>query len=155
MGRKVHQLACVLDQPGLAGPLVCRRFTVPAATSPGFYHPQPVSGNHAKGGAAKDTDVRKLRKDLPDTIKNGKAGISRGSRALSWQDPSRHPHCQTRHPDRPQGRRCQEDPACASKPWSARRSTWISRRSSPDTGAVLVARNVADQLERRIATAVP
>ncbi len=36
-----------------------------------------LMGTASKGGAMKDTDVRKLRKDLPDTIKNGKAGISR------------------------------------------------------------------------------
>ena len=34
-------------------------------------------GTTSKGGSAKNTDVRKLRKELPDTIKNGKAGISR------------------------------------------------------------------------------
>ena len=34
-------------------------------------------GVTSKGGSMKNTDVRILRKELPDTIKNGKAGISR------------------------------------------------------------------------------
>ena len=84
---KFIQLACVLGstRAGRAAGLPKVHSTGNSFTR--ICHPQPVTGNHSKGGAAKDTDVRKLRKDLPDTIKNGKAGISRGSRALSRQDP--------------------------------------------------------------------
>ena len=62
-----------------------------------------------------------------------------------------HPYCQTRHPDRSQGRRCQEDPHAAETLVGKKVDLDIKEISSPDTDAVLVARNVADQLERRIA----
>lgn len=111
-----------------------------------------LMGTTSKGGAAKDTDVRKLRKNLPDTIKNGKAGVSR-------IEVERYPGkiriaIHTAKPGILIGRKGE-----GVKRIRAALETLVGKKvdldikeiSSPDTDATLVARNVADQLERRIA----
>jgi len=109
-------------------------------------------GIDSKGGAAKSADVRKLRKDLPDTILNRKAGISR-------IDIERYPgkikiSIHTAKPGILIGRKGE-----GVKKIRAALETLVGRKvdldikeiGSPDTDAMLVALNVADQLERRIA----
>lgn len=111
-----------------------------------------LMGIPSKGGAAKSADVRKLRKDIPDTIKNGKAGISR-------VEVERYPGklrvaIYTAKPGILIGRKGE-----GVKKVRASLETLVGRKvdldikeiSSPDTDAMLVAKNVADQLERRIA----
>ena len=111
-----------------------------------------LQGTTSKGGASKDTDVRKLRIGLPDSVKNGKAGISR-------IEVERFPGkirvaIHTAKPGILIGRKGE-----GVKKIRAALETLVGKKvdldikeiSSPDTDAVLVARNVADQLERRIA----
>jgi small subunit ribosomal protein S3 len=109
-------------------------------------------GIASKGGAAKNTAVRKLRKGLPDTIKNKKAGISR-------VEVERYPGkirvaIFTAKPGILIGRKGegvkkirQSLEALVGK----KVDLDIKEITSPDTDAMLVAQNVADQLERRIA----
>ena len=109
-------------------------------------------GIDSKGGAAKSAEVRKLRKDLPDTVLNRKAGISR-------VDIERYPgkikiSIHTAKPGILIGRKGE-----GVKKIRAALETLVGRKvdldvkeiGSPDTDAMLVALNVADQLERRIA----
>lgn len=111
-----------------------------------------LMGIPSKGGAAKSAEVRKLRKDIPDTIKNGKAGISR-------VEVERYPGklrvaIYTAKPGILIGRKGE-----GVKKVRASLESLVGRKvdldikeiSSPDTDAMLVAKNVADQLERRIA----
>ena len=111
-----------------------------------------MSGKSSKGGAAKNSKVRELRKGLPDTVKDGKAGISR-------VDVERTPGkiriaIHTAKPGILIGRKGE-----GVKKIRAALETLVGKKieldikeiSSPDTDAVLVAHNVADQLERRIA----
>jgi small subunit ribosomal protein S3 len=111
-----------------------------------------LMGTTSKGGAAKNADVHKLRKDLPDSIKNGKAGISR-------IEVERYPGkirvaIHTAKPGILIGRKGegvkkirQGLEALVGK----KVDLDIKEISSPDTDAMLVGRNIADQLERRIA----
>jgi small subunit ribosomal protein S3 len=109
-------------------------------------------GIDSKGGSAKSADVRVLRKDMPDTIINGKAGISR-------VDVERYPgkikvSIHTAKPGILIGRKGE-----GVKKIRQNLETLVGKKvdldireiSSPDTDAMLVARNIADQLERRIA----
>jgi small subunit ribosomal protein S3 len=106
----------------------------------------------SKGGAAKNADVHKLRKDLPDSIKNRKAGISR-------IEVERFPGkirvaIHTAKPGILIGRKGE-----GVKKIRQALETLVGKKvdldikeiSSPDTDAMLVGRNIADQLERRIA----
>jgi small subunit ribosomal protein S3 len=99
-----------------------------------------------------NTDVRKLRKFLPDTIKNNRAGISR-------VEVERFPGkvriaIHTAKPGILIGRKGE-----GVKKIRQALETLVGKKvdldikeiGSPDTDAMLVARNVADQLERRIA----
>ena len=109
-------------------------------------------GIDSKGGAAKSADVRTLRKNLPDTILNRKAGISRVEveRYHGKLKVSIH----TAKPGILIGRKGE-----GVKKIRAGLETLVGRKvdldikeiGSPDTDAMLVALNVADQLERRIA----
>ncbi len=77
--------------------------------------------------------------------------LSDRDRALPWQGEGYRSHRQTRHPDRPQRRECEEDPPEPGSCGRARRSIWRSKRSNPRIWMlILVAQNIADQLERRI-----
>lgn len=106
----------------------------------------------SKGGAAKSAEVRRLRKDLPDTILNRKAGISR-------VDVERYPgkvkvSIHTAKPGILIGRKgegVKKIRANLEKLVGRKVDLDIKEISSPDTDAMLVALNVADQLERRIA----
>jgi ribosomal protein S3 len=107
----------------------------------------------SKGGAAANEKVRELRKEMPDAVRDGKAGVSR-------IDVERTPGkiriaIHTAKPGILIGRKgegVKKIRACAWKPWLARRSNWISKRfPRPIPTRMLVAKNIADQLERRIA----
>jgi small subunit ribosomal protein S3 len=111
-----------------------------------------LSGKTSKGGAAANTRVRELRKGMPDAVKDGKAGVSR-------VDVERTPGkiriaIHTAKPGILIGRKGegvkrirQALEALVGK----KVELDIKEISSPDTDATLVARNIADQLERRIA----
>ena len=109
-------------------------------------------GVTSKGGAAKNAEVLKLRKDLPDTIKNRKAGISR-------VEVERYPGkikvaIHTAKPGILIGRKGE-----GVKKIRQALETLVGKKvdldikeiTSPDTDAMLVSLNIADQLERRIA----
>lgn len=111
-----------------------------------------LQGKDSKGGAAMNGPARKLRRELPDTIQNGKAGVSR-------VDVERFPgktkvSIYTAKPGILIGRKGE-----GVKKIRLALETLIGKKvdldikeiSTPDTDAVLVARNIADQLERRIA----
>lgn len=111
-----------------------------------------LQGKDSKGGAAMNSQARKLRRELPDAVQNGKAGVSR-------IDVERFPgktkvSIFTAKPGILIGRKGE-----GVKKIRQALETLIGRKvdldikeiSTPDTDAVLVARNIADQLERRIA----
>jgi len=106
----------------------------------------------SKGGAAYNAQVRKLRRELPDNVLNGKAGISR-------VDVERYPgkikiSIHTAKPGILIGRKGE-----GVKKIRGALETLIGKKvdldvkeiGSPDTDAMLVAFNIADQLQRRIA----
>ncbi|MBK7452210.1 MAG: 30S ribosomal protein S3 [Anaerolineales bacterium] len=109
-------------------------------------------GKLSKGGWAASEKVRELRKQMPDSISDGKAGISR-------VDVERTPgkvriSIHTAKPGILIGRKGegvkkirQALEALVGK----KIDLDIKEISSPDTDAMLVAKNIADQLERRIA----
>lgn len=111
-----------------------------------------LMGIDSKGGAAKSADVRKLRRELPDTIKNGKAGVSR-------VEVERYPGkirvaIHTAKPGILIGRKgegVKKIRHALEALVGKKVDLDIKEISTPDTDAMLVARNVADQLERRIA----
>ena len=78
MGRKVHPIGMRLGiNQGWQGRWFAEGSQYRQQLHQDFAIRSLLMGTTSKGGSMKDTDVRKLRKDLPDTIKNGKAGISR------------------------------------------------------------------------------
>jgi small subunit ribosomal protein S3 len=106
----------------------------------------------SKGGSAYNAQVRKLRRELPDNVTGGKAGISR-------VDVERYPgkikvSIHTAKPGILIGRKGE-----GVKKIRQALETLVGKKvdldikeiSAPDTDAVLVAYNIADQLERRIA----
>jgi small subunit ribosomal protein S3 len=109
-------------------------------------------GIPSKGGTAKSADVRKLRKDLPETILNKKAGISR-------VDVERYPgkikvSIHTAKPGILIGRKgegVKKIRTGLEALVGKKVDLDIKEIGSPDTDAMLVAMNIADQLERRIA----
>lgn len=111
-----------------------------------------LQGGGSKGGAAMNAPARKLRRELPEAVQNGKAGVSR-------IDVERFPgktkvSIHTAKPGILIGRKGE-----GVKKIRVALETLIGKKvdldikeiSSPDTDAVLVGRNIADQLERRIA----
>jgi small subunit ribosomal protein S3 len=111
-----------------------------------------LQGGGSKGGAAMSTQVHKLRREMPEAIQNGKAGVSH-------IDVERFPgktkvSIYTAKPGILIGRKGE-----GVKKIRLSLETLIGRKvdldikeiSTPDTDAVLVAHNIADQLERRIA----
>ena len=111
-----------------------------------------MQGKDSKGGAAMNAQARKLRKELPEAVQNGKAGVSR-------IDVERFPgktkvSIYTAKPGILIGRKGE-----GVKKIRHALETLIGKKvdldikeiSTPDTDATLVGRNIADQLERRIA----
>lgn len=109
-------------------------------------------GKDSKGGSAKNAPARKLRRELPEAVQNGKAGVSR-------VEVERYPgktkvSIHTAKPGILIGRKGE-----GVKKIRVALETLIGKKvdldikeiSSPDTDAILVGRNIADQLERRIA----
>jgi small subunit ribosomal protein S3 len=153
MGRKVHPIGFRL---GINQPWHGRWFA-----EGGNYRQQLhqdfairtlLLGKFSKGGAAASEKVRELRKTMPDSIKDGKAGISR-------IDVERTPGkirvaIHTAKPGILIGRKGE-----GVKKIRLALETLVGKKidldikeiPSPDTDAMLVARNIADQLERRIA----
>ncbi|HXF84090.1 MAG TPA: 30S ribosomal protein S3 [Anaerolineales bacterium] len=111
-----------------------------------------LMGIDSKGGAAMSADVRRLRKDLPDAIKDGKAGISR-------VEVERYPGkvrvtIYTAKPGILIGRKgegVKKVRTSLEALVGKKVDLDIKEITSPDTDAMLVAQNIADQLERRIA----
>jgi small subunit ribosomal protein S3 len=109
-------------------------------------------GSTSKGGAAAYAKVRELRRDLPDSILNRKAGVSR-------IDVERTPGkiriaIHTAKPGILIGRKgegVKRIRAALESLIGKKIELDIKEISSPDTDAMLVAYNIADQLERRIA----
>lgn len=111
-----------------------------------------LMGGGSKGGAAMDAQVHKLRREMPESIQDGKAGVSR-------VEVERFPGKTkvTIHTAKPGiliGRKGE-----GVKKIRQALETLIGRKvdldikeiTAPDVDAVLVAQNIADQLERRIA----
>ena len=110
-----------------------------------------LMGIVSKGGAAHSAEVKKLRKEMPDAVLANRAGISR-------IDIERYPGkiriaIHTAKPGVLIGRKGE-----SVKKIRGALETLIGKKvdldikeiGSPDTDAYLVARNIADQLERRI-----
>ena len=112
MGRKVHPIGMRLGiNQGWQGRWFAEGAEYRQHLHQDFAIRNLLLGIPSKGGAAKSAEVRKLRKDLPDTVKNRKAGISRGrSRTLPRQDQGFDSHRQAWHFDWTQGRRREKDP---------------------------------------------
>ena len=110
-----------------------------------------LTGIVSKGGSAYSADVKRLRRELPDVILDGRAGISR-------IDVERFPGkiriaIHTAKPGVLIGRKGE-----SVKKIRQALETLVGKKvdldikeiGSPDVDAFLVARNIADQLERRI-----
>jgi len=153
MGRKVHPIGMRL---GINTMWQGRWFAEGAQYREQLHQDMAIRslllGKDSKGGAAMNTAARKLRRELPDTIQNGKAGVSR-------VDVERYPgktkvSIYTAKPGILIGRKGE-----GVKKIRQALETLIGKKvdldikeiTTPDTDAVLVARNIADQLERRIA----
>ena len=153
MGRKVHPIGMRLGiNQGWQGRWFAEGSQYRDQLHQDFAIRSLLMGVVSKGGAAKSADVRELRKALPDTVKNGKAGVSR-------VEVERYPGklrvaIYTAKPGILIGRKGE-----GVKKVRASLETLVGRKvdldikevASPDTDAMLVAKNVADQLERRIA----
>jgi small subunit ribosomal protein S3 len=153
MGRKVHPIGMRLGiNQGWQGRWFAEGSQYREQLHQDFAIRNLLMGIPSKGGAAKSADVRKLRKDLPDTIKNGKAGVSR-------VEVERYPGklrvaIYTAKPGILIGRKgegVKKIRVCLETLVGRKVDLDIKEIASPDTDAVLVAKNVADQLERRIA----
>ena len=100
MGRKVHPIGMRLGiNQGWQGRWFAEGTAYRQQLQQDFSIRTLLMGLESKGGSAKSADVHKLRKELPDTVKNGKAGISRIEverypGKIHW-----HSHSETRHPD--------------------------------------------------------
>lgn len=153
MGRKVHPIGMRLGiNQGWQGRWFAEGSQYRQQLHQDFAIRNLLIGKLSKGGAAKNADVNRLRKDLPDSIKNSKAGISR-------VEVERFPGkvriaIHTAKPGILIGRKGegvkkirQGLEALVGK----KVDLDIKEISSPDTDAMLVAKNIADQLERRIA----
>ena len=153
MGRKVHPIGMRL---GINQPWQGRWFaegsTYRKQLHQDFSIRNLLLGDASKGGAAANAIVSTLRTTLPEPVLNGKAGISR-------VDVERTPGkiriaIYTAKPGILIGRKGE-----GVKKIRQAMETLIGKKTeldikeiaSPDTDAMLVARNIADQLERRIA----
>jgi small subunit ribosomal protein S3 len=153
MGRKVHPIGMRLGiNQGWQGRWFAEGSQYRQQLHQDFAIRSLLMGVTSKGGAAKNAQVRKLRIGLPDTIKNNKAGISR-------VEVERYPGkirvaIFTAKPGILIGRKGE-----GVKKIRQSLETLVGKKvdldikeiTSPDTDAMLVAFNVADQLQRRIA----
>ncbi len=111
-----------------------------------------LQGQASKGGAQRNAEARRLRRELPDAVRDGKAGISR-------VEVERYPGktkvaIHTAKPGILIGRKGEgvKKIRLALEALIGRKVDLdIKELSSPDLDAYLVAANIADQLERRIA----
>jgi small subunit ribosomal protein S3 len=153
MGRKVHPIGMRL---GINQPWHGRWFAEGAQYRQQLHQDLAIRtllmGKFSKGGAAANTTVRELRSSLPETIKNGKAGISR-------VDVERTPGkirviIHTAKPGILIGRKgegVKKIRTALESLIGKKIELDIKEIASPDMDAMLVAFNIADQLERRIA----
>jgi small subunit ribosomal protein S3 len=153
MGRKVHPIGMRLGiNQGWQGRWFAEGSQYRQHLHQDFAIRSLLLGIDSKGGTAKSADVRRLRNDLPDTVKNNKAGISR-------IEVERYPGkirvaLFTAKPGILIGRKGE-----GVKKIRQSLETLVGKKvdldikeiTSPDTDAMLVAQNIADQLERRIA----
>ena len=78
MGRKVHPIGMRLGiNQGWQGRWFAEGSSYRQQLHQDFAIRSLLLGMDSKGGSAKNTDVRKLRRELPDAIKDGKAGVSK------------------------------------------------------------------------------
>jgi small subunit ribosomal protein S3 len=153
MGRKVHPVGFRLgiNQPW-GGRWFAEGNTYRQQLHQDFAIRNLLLGKLSKGGAAANEKVREFRKMMPDAIKNGKAGVSR-------IDVERTPGkiriaIHTAKPGILIGRKgegVKKIRQALEGLVGKKVELDIKEIASPDTDAVLVARNIADQLERRIA----
>ncbi|MGE5073678.1 MAG: 30S ribosomal protein S3, partial [Anaerolineae bacterium] len=153
MGRKVHPIGMRL---GINQPWQGRWFaegkTYREQLHQDFAIRSLLMGGMSKGGAAMNTKPAALRRELPEMVLNGKAGISR-------VDVERFPGkiriaIHTAKPGILIGRKgegVKKIRAALESMVGKKIDLDVKEISSPDVDAALVARNVADQLERRIA----
>ncbi len=153
MGRKVHPIGFRL---GINQPWGGRWFAEGAAYRQQLHQDFAIRslmlGNFSKGGSAANEKVREYRKQMPDAVKDGKAGISR-------IDVERTPgkvriSIYTAKPGILIGRKgegVKKIRQALESLVGKKIDLDIKEISSPDTDAMLVAKNIADQLERRIA----
>jgi small subunit ribosomal protein S3 len=153
MGRKVHPIGMRL---GINQPWQGRWFAEGKAYREQLHQDFAIRnlllGGMSKGGAAMDARANGLRRELPDMILNGRAGVSR-------VDIERFPGKVriAMHTAKPgiligrKGEGVKRIRAALEALIGKKIDLDVKEISSPDTNATLVARNVADQLERRIA----
>ena len=163
MGRKVHPIGFRL---GINQPWGGRWFAEGSVYRQQLHQDFAIRslllGNFSKGGWAASEKVREFRKQMPDAVKDGKAGISR-------IDVERTPGkvrivIHTAKPGILIGRKGEgvKKIRQALESLVGKKSDFeslsgkkieldIKEISSPDIDAMLVAKNIADQLERRIA----
>lgn len=153
MGRKVHPVGMRL---GLNQPWQGRWFaegkTYREQLHQDFAIRSLLLGGTSKGGAAMNSRATSLRRELPEMVTNGKAGISR-------VDVERYPGkvrvaIHTAKPGILIGRKgegVKKIRAALESLIGSKVDLDVKEIGSPDTDAALVARNVAEQLERRIA----
>lgn len=153
MGRKVHPIGMRL---GINQPWQGRWFAEGSTYRQQLHQDLTIRtlllGNTSKGGTAANAKVLELRRDLPETLLAGKAGVSR-------IDVERTPgkiriSIHTAKPGILIGRKgegVKKIRLALEVLMGKKVELDIKEISSPDTDAMLVARNIADQLERRIA----
>ena len=153
MGRKVHPIGMRL---GINQPWQGRWFaegkTYREQLHQDFAIRALLMGGMSKGGAQVNTRATQLRKELPEMVLNGKAGIAR-------VDVERFPGkiriaIHTAKPGILIGRKgegVKRIRAALESMVGKKIDLDVKEISAPDVDATLVARNVADQLERRIA----
>jgi small subunit ribosomal protein S3 len=153
MGRKVHPIGMRL---GINQPWQGRWFaegkTYREQLHQDFEIRGLLMGGMSKGGSAMNSRAAQLRKELPEMVLNGKAGIAR-------VDVERFPGkiriaIYTAKPGILIGRKgegVKKIRAALESMVGKKIDLDVKEISSPDVDATLVARNVADQLERRIA----
>jgi small subunit ribosomal protein S3 len=153
MGRKVHPIGMRL---GINQPWQGRWFAEGTQYRQQLHQDLAIRtlllGGTSKGGAAANAKVIELRRGMPEAILNGKAGISR-------VDVERTPGkiriaIHTAKPGILIGRKgegVKKIRVALEALIGKKIDLDIKEIESPDTDAMLVARNIADQLERRIA----
>jgi small subunit ribosomal protein S3 len=153
MGRKVHPIGFRL---GINQPWQGRWFAEGSQYREQLHQDFAIRtlliGKSSKGAAATNSKALELRKGLPDSIKDGKAGISR-------IDVERTPGkvriaIHTAKPGILIGRKgegVKKIRASLEALVGKKIELDVKEITSPDTDAMLVAYNIADQLQRRIA----